>query len=316
MYAAIAFVGRDSYRLFHENIRRVKDVRFVVNFSDNSVRSGSINPAGVSQLQTFAEVRNREDLHAKIYVFDHVALVSSANLSKNATSNVEAGVLVEDPEEVSQIVEFFHDLWDNSSPVGSELLDDRLRAWIETDVARTKRSLPTEAGVVRRPKNKGLEQWKTPIPAPDLGVRAIVWSVGRGLPGMEENRRKRRDVELHIPFVEKHGAVFWSASWNRCYITKPLNGYLYISQDGAVKYHVRVEKIVRSTALTHEDRKFIPNWRKGWEKRVPTWIKITGIRELEKPIMPTSMIKWKDRKPIKNASALQSAILIVDKFWD
>ena len=67
-YAAIAYVGKNSYQLFHENIRNVKDVKFVVNFSNNSVRNGSTNPAGVSQLQDFAEVRNKEDLHAK-YTF-------------------------------------------------------------------------------------------------------------------------------------------------------------------------------------------------------------------------------------------------------
>jgi len=68
-YAAVAFVGKDSYQLFHENIRNVKDVKLIVNFSDNSVRSGLTNPAGVRQLQDFAEIRNKEDLHAKLYIF-------------------------------------------------------------------------------------------------------------------------------------------------------------------------------------------------------------------------------------------------------
>jgi len=295
----------------------VRDVKFIVNFSDNSVRSGSTNPAGVGQLQDFAEIRNKEDLHAKLYLFDDVALVCSANLSKNATSNIEAGILVEEREEVSQIIDFFRELWNQSLPIDSKVFSDRLKAWIETSAKRTRQSLPEPTDIVGRRKIGRPEPWKTPIPAPRLEVPAIVWSVGRIYPGMQEDKRQRRDVELHKKFIDEHGAVYWSAGWDRHHTTEPLNGYLYISQEGRVKYRIKVEKIIRNTNLTPEDKKFIPDCRKGrWEKEIPTWIKITKIKKLMEPIDPILMIKWKNHKPIKNISALQSAVKIVDEFWE
>jgi len=317
VYAAIAFVGKDSYQLFHENVRNVRDAKFIVNFSDNSVRSGSTNPAGVGQLRDFAEIRNKEDLHAKLYIFDNVALVCSANLSKNATSNVEAGILVEEVEEVSRIVDFFRDLWSQSSTIDSDLFNDRSKAWIEACTKRTRQSLPEPTDIVGRRKIGRIEPWKTPIAAPRLEVPAIVWSVGKIRPGMPEDRRQRRDVELHKKFINEHGAVYWSAGWDRHHTTKPIDGYLYMSQDGSVKYRVKVEKIIRNTNLTREDKEFIPECRKGiWEKEVPTWIKITEIKKLKESLYPTSMIKWKNHKPIRNISALQSAVMIVDEFWE
>jgi len=317
VYAAIAFVGKDSYQLLHENIRNVRDVKFIVNFSDNSVRSGSTNPAGVGQLRDFAEIRNKEDLHAKLYIFDNVALVGSANLSKNATSNIEAGILVEEIEEVSRIIGFFRDLWNQSSTIDSNLFNERSRAWIETSTKRARQSLPAPADIVGRRKIGGIAPWKTPIPAPRLEVPAIVWSVGKIFPDMQEDRRQRRDVELHKKFINEHGAVYWSAGWDRHHTTKPINGYLYMSQDGSVKYSVEVEKIIRNTDLTREDKEFIPGCRKGWEEEeIPTWIKITEIKKLKESLDPTSMIKWKNHKPIRNISALQSAVMVVDEFWE
>jgi len=314
---AIAYVGKNSYQLFHENIREVKEVKFIVNFSDNSVRSGATNPAGVKQLEDFADVRNKEDLHAKVYIFDNTALVCSANLSKNATSNIEAGILVEEREKVREILGFFKELWSKSDSIDSNTFSRRLRGWAESRSKRARHGLRAPVDVVRRPKINKFNPWKIPIPAPRLEVPAIVFSVGKmDKSGMKEDWRQRRDVELHKRFIDESGAVFWSVGWERHYSTEPLNGYMYISQEGCVKYRLKIEKIIRNKDLKPEDKNYIPDCRKDWIDEVSTWIKITDIKELEESVDPTSMMKWANREPIKKSSALQSAVRIVDEFWD
>jgi hypothetical protein len=314
MYAAIAYVGKNAYQLFHENIRKVEDVKFVVNFSENSVRNGSTNPAGVSQLQDFAEVRNKEDLHAKVYIFDDVALVCSANLSRNATSNVEAGILVLEREEIRTIRGFFRDMWNRADSIDSKVFSERLEAWSKSKRKRVGHGIPESPDVFRRPRIK-FKPWKSPIPP--RTVSAIVFSVGRrNRVGMDKMWYHRRDVELHKKIVDENGAVFWSVGWERLYSKEPTNGYMYITQESTVKYRLKIEKIVRNTELTSKDRKFIPNCRKKWIRKTPTWIKITDIQKLKEPINPTSMKKFKNHEPIKSASALQSGVKIVDEFWE
>lgn len=179
VYVAVAFVGKDSYELFDENIREVKEVKFVVNLSENSVRSGSTNPAGVAQLQHFAQVRSREDLHAKVFIFDKTALVGSANLSKNATSNLEAGVLVDERSKVNEILSFFKSLWKEATFVDSRLINNRLRLWAEGKRTRTKHGSEETPDVFPRPAARKLKHWETEIPAPRSEVPAIVFAVGR-----------------------------------------------------------------------------------------------------------------------------------------
>ena len=149
-----------------------------------------------------------------------------------------------------------------------------------------------------------------------IAYAAVVWSVGEIEQGMEKDRRERRDVELHKRLADEQGAVYWGAGWTRYYNSKPMNGYLYISGEGLVKYRAKVEKIIRKSGHGPQDRKFIPECRKEWIKEKPTWIKITEIEELTKPVDPTSMIKWVNHEPIKSARALQSAVKIVDEFWE
>lgn len=132
---------------------------------------------------------------------------------------------------------------------------------------------------------------------------------------MKRDRRERRDVELHERFLNKHGAVYWSSGWARSYTDEPLNGYLYMTPE-SVKYRIRIEKIVRNTDLTPEDMRLIPTCRKDWVDSVATWIKIVEMERLRRPLYLRSMTKWNDHKPISTIGALQSAVKIVDEFWE
>lgn len=161
VYAVVAFIGKNSYNLFSENIRNVGDIRFIINFSESSVKNGLTNPDGVIQLQKLGEVRNNENLHAKFYVFDDVALVCSANLSKHATTNIEAGVLIKRKEIVEEIVKFFEILWHKSSIINVDTLIRKQKAWnitgdnlIDKPVRDTS---PTDKQKIK------ITPWKSPV---------------------------------------------------------------------------------------------------------------------------------------------------------
>ena len=151
---------------------------------------------------------------------------------------------------------------------------------------------------------------------------AVVWGVGKIDPSMRRDTRERRDVGLHKEFLAKHGAVFWSAGWERCYTKEGLVGYLYIAEEG-VKHKLKIEKIVRREDVLESDKCFIPKCRDFDEwKETPTWIKITDIKDLRESLDPSTIRKYRNREPIgkgdssRAASALQSAVRILDENWE
>ena len=151
---------------------------------------------------------------------------------------------------------------------------------------------------------------------------AVIWSVAKTEPQMEKGMKERRDVNLHREFLKKHGAVFWSAGWERCYTKEGVIGYLYIAGQG-VEFKLRIEKIVNRNDVTKDDKRFIPEWRNLDEwKDIPTWIKITEIKDLKKSVDPSTMKKYGSRELIgkgnasRAASALQSAVRIIDEGWE
>ena len=148
---------------------------------------------------------------------------------------------------------------------------------------------------------------------------AVVWGVAKTEPQMEKGMRERRDVNLHRKFLKKHGAVFWSAGWQRCYTREGAIGYLYIGGEG-VKYKLKVEKIVKRQDVSADDKRFIPECRNFDEwKNIPTWIKITEIKDLKESIDPSTIKKYGSKELLgkgdasRAASALQSAVRIIDE---
>jgi hypothetical protein len=151
---------------------------------------------------------------------------------------------------------------------------------------------------------------------------AVVWGVAKTEPQMEKGKKERRDVSLHRKFLKKHGAVFWSVGWQRCYTKEGAIGYLYIAEEG-VKYKLKVEKIVKRHDVSEDDKRFIPECRNfdDW-KNIPTWIKITEIKDLKKSLDPSTMKKYRSKELLgggnasRAASALQSAVRIIDEEWE
>jgi len=113
---AVAFWGQGAQEWFGETVRTA---RLICNLN-----VGGTNPKPIQNLRKDArfELRQCDILHAKVYIGDHSAVVTSANISANglgiegASANgwIEAGVLLTDANELRK---WFDDLWNNSAVV-------------------------------------------------------------------------------------------------------------------------------------------------------------------------------------------------------
>lgn len=121
---AIAFIGSDALEILREC---QGGGRIVCN-----LKSGGTNPYTVESLRKAGKfkVKQEDSLHAKVYIGDNKAIVSSANLSANGlglendeiTGWIEAGVVVEDAFELKNIANWFEVIWTNAN----QILDDDL----------------------------------------------------------------------------------------------------------------------------------------------------------------------------------------------
>jgi hypothetical protein len=127
---AVAFWGAGA-----ETLVTGTDARIICN-----LRMGGTNPFAMRMVK--ADIRKRDDLHAKVYLGKNKAIVASANASANGLGLegveqagwVEAGTLTDD---VAPIAEWFEALWNGSQQVVKADWAAAERAWR----ARTKPTL-------------------------------------------------------------------------------------------------------------------------------------------------------------------------------
>lgn len=97
----------------------------ICDLTPETVKSGASSARGALDLHhRGVAVRSLPSLHAKIYIFDHVAIVSSANLSQTSSRLIEAGVLVTDSHAVRELRAYAARLKTSALPLN----DDRVLA--------------------------------------------------------------------------------------------------------------------------------------------------------------------------------------------
>lgn len=117
--AAVAFVGRNARSV----LKWPSGTRLVTALTEDRVKRGATSAKGVKQLVgDGVSVRVHPDLHAKVYVFDRVAFVGSANASESSTRLEEAAVILTKPAEVRAARAFVANLWRGASAVDQRLL--------------------------------------------------------------------------------------------------------------------------------------------------------------------------------------------------
>jgi hypothetical protein len=134
---AVAFIGEKAEALFSN----VQHGRIVCNLD-----SGCTNPKVIKALCEIngIEIKNNPNLHAKVYICQKVAIVSSSNLSSNGlglegdevTGWLECGYKVESITEIERINNWFSGLWERSSVITE---NDILKAQSEWEKRRKNR---------------------------------------------------------------------------------------------------------------------------------------------------------------------------------
>ncbi|EQD26331.1 hypothetical protein B2A_15687, partial [mine drainage metagenome] len=104
-----------------------------------NLASGGTNPAAIDRLRELkhVELRQMDDLHAKVIVTDHAVIVGSANVSANGLgyedSEVkgwhEAGILSDSAEHTKVAQEWFDRLWDKSRVILDEDMKAAEKRW-------------------------------------------------------------------------------------------------------------------------------------------------------------------------------------------
>jgi len=102
--------------VLNENI----ELRVLTRLDNESMRQKAQDPEALKVfIQNFSnlEIKILDDLHAKIYLFDNKkALVTSANLTIRAfKSNIEYGVLLDEPGEIELIIEDVNKLYSKAT---------------------------------------------------------------------------------------------------------------------------------------------------------------------------------------------------------
>lgn len=85
-------------------------IRFLVDVGERG------NYRALNDIERFADIKTLRGLHAKIYIFDNVAIVATANLTRTSlTKRYEAAVILRKETDVNKVVKIFEEWWDEKA---------------------------------------------------------------------------------------------------------------------------------------------------------------------------------------------------------
>jgi phosphatidylserine/phosphatidylglycerophosphate/cardiolipin synthase-like enzyme len=117
--AAVAYVTNDL------KVKFGKGDLLVVDASDNAIRSGQTSASVLRSAHgRHATIFNLPGLHAKLLLFDRIAVIGSANLSNySVTHLIEAGLITDDLPTVFAVNSLIEQLADQAQKVDKPFLD-------------------------------------------------------------------------------------------------------------------------------------------------------------------------------------------------
>jgi hypothetical protein len=115
---AVAYISDDS------RIQFGKGDLLIVDASDDKIASGDTSAEVLARAKRRgARIYSLQNLHAKLMVFDDVAIIGSANISKNSYGRLfEAGVITDLPAVVKQTREAIERLKSHAEPVNRQFI--------------------------------------------------------------------------------------------------------------------------------------------------------------------------------------------------
>ncbi len=116
-------IGSSAHNIFSQEILKnpPSDIRFLFRLNEFAVKNGEVDPYEIQYLiEHFKDsnIKYSDNFHSTIYIFDNLALVTSAPFTKIALEiNIETGVLLEGTE-AEEIKSFFNDyLWNSAKSI-------------------------------------------------------------------------------------------------------------------------------------------------------------------------------------------------------
>ena len=135
---AVAFWGKGANNLFIDFAKRGGNLQIICN-----LESGATNPNVISKLMHLpnVEIRQHNNLHAKVIVGENKVIVGSANFSDNGLNLEggeligweEAGIVTKDLNELEAISLWFNGLWENSCAISTDELREAQELWKSRD---------------------------------------------------------------------------------------------------------------------------------------------------------------------------------------
>lgn len=134
-YAAVAYVTDDRFVKFGKGDILVTDA------SDQAIKTGQTSANVLrSALKRGAAVYSIPGLHAKLYVFDSSAIISSANLSKESEKRTEIGMVTDSPRSVAAAISMVEKLRQLGNPIDAKFVDRVLKLSVSKRIKSPNRS--------------------------------------------------------------------------------------------------------------------------------------------------------------------------------
>ena len=111
----------NEFKNFNKNVK----IKVITNWRREDIKSGITDLDKLRVLDDLgADIRFNNDLHAKMLIIDSKeAIISSANFTRRGFQvNYEAGVIIRKKTDVSQAVDFFNGVWEESKSLTMEMI--------------------------------------------------------------------------------------------------------------------------------------------------------------------------------------------------
>lgn len=137
LYIAVAFIGDEASQWINPN---AKNIKIICNLT-----MGGTNPAEVKEIMNkfgIGNIKQIDNLHAKLYIGSEHVIVGSANMSNNGLGTQpnalrEAGYKFKrDQPSGQRSLDWFYKLWESAHPITHQDLKDAAEKWSQRDRVR------------------------------------------------------------------------------------------------------------------------------------------------------------------------------------
>jgi hypothetical protein len=203
---AIAFWGDGAVKKL--GIQDAEQVTIICN-----IRSGSCNPAEIERLSELTQITvfTHDDLHAKVYLTPHGAVVGSSNASANGLAEEgptaeglrEANLQTDDRGIIDLLGKWFTERLNESEPATPELIEEASELWAHRNqtarLRRTARHRESEANALCEEYGGS---WAVPL---DQDLFKAIHCYGQFLSEKNGNSVKQ-NINRHCRSVEEKGS--------------------------------------------------------------------------------------------------------------